>query len=97
MKKRIFLMAAACVLALSACGGGAAETKSAESTQAGDSGAASEGTWEPKSTVSIIVPAGAGGNTDLSARVFAQYAKKLSGTDFVVVNANGAAGSVAAN
>ncbi len=98
MKKRIFLMAAACVLALSACGGGATETKSAESTQAGDSSAvASEGTWEPKSTVSIIVPAGAGGNTDLSARVFAQYAKKLSGTDFVVVNANGAAGSVAAN
>ena len=98
MKKRIFLMAAACVLALSACGGGAAETKSAESTQAGESSAvASEGAWEPKSTVSIIVPAGAGGNTDLSARVFAQYAKKLSGTDFVVVNANGAAGSVAAN
>ena len=83
---------------MSACGGGAAETKSAESTQAGESSAvASEGAWEPKSTVSIIVPAGAGGNTDLSARVFAQYAKKLSGTDFVVVNANGAAGSVAAN
>lgn len=98
MKKRIFLMAAACVLALSACGGGNGDTKTSESTKAGDSSAvASEGTWEPKSTVSIIVPAGAGGNTDLSARVFAQYAKKLSGTDFVVVNANGAAGSVAAN
>ena len=58
MKKRFILMAAACVLALSACGGGAAETKSAESTQAGDSSAVtSDGTWSPKSTVSIIVPA----------------------------------------
>ena len=45
MKKRIFLMATACVLALSACGGGTAETKSAESTQAGENSAvASEGT-----------------------------------------------------
>ena len=53
--------------------------------------------WKPSSTVSIIVPAGAGGNTDLSARVFAQYAKELSGVDFIVVNANGAAGSIAAD
>ena len=53
--------------------------------------------WKPTTTVSIIVPAGAGGNTDLSARVFAQYAKELSGVDFIVVNANGAAGSIAAD
>lgn len=54
-------------------------------------------TWKPEGTVSIVVPAGAGGNTDLSARVFAQYAKKLTGVDFIVVNANGASGSVAAD
>ncbi len=53
--------------------------------------------WKPTTPVSIIVPAGAGGNTDLSARVFAQYAKELSGVDFIVVNANGAAGSIAAD
>lgn len=53
--------------------------------------------WEPSSTVSIIVPAGAGGDTDLTARVFAQYAKEMTGKDFIVVNANGAAGSIAAN
>ena len=53
--------------------------------------------WKPTTTVSIIVPAGAGGNTDLSARVFAQFAKELSGVDFIVVNANGAAGSIAAD
>lgn len=56
-----------------------------------------ETSWKPTTTVSIIVPAGAGGNTDLSARVFAQYAKELSGCDFIVVNANGAAGSIAAD
>ncbi len=58
---------------------------------------AAETAWKPTTTVSIIVPAGAGGNTDLSARVFAQYAKELSGCDFIVVNANGAAGSIAAD
>jgi tripartite-type tricarboxylate transporter receptor subunit TctC len=53
--------------------------------------------WKPTSTVSIVIPAGAGGDTDLTARVFAQYAKELSGVDFIVVNASGAAGSIAAN
>ena len=53
--------------------------------------------WKPTTTVSIIVPAGAGGNTDLSARVFAKHAKDISGVDFIVVNANGAAGSLAAD
>ncbi|MBR3108208.1 MAG: tripartite tricarboxylate transporter substrate binding protein [Clostridia bacterium] len=53
--------------------------------------------WKPTSTVSIIIPAGAGGDTDLTARVFAQYAKELTGVDFIVVNASGAAGSIAAN
>lgn len=53
--------------------------------------------WKPTTTVSIIVPAGAGGNTDLSARVFAKHAKEISGVDFIVVNANGAAGSIAAD
>ena len=53
--------------------------------------------WKPSSTVSIIIPAGAGGDTDLTARVFAQYAKEMTGVDFIVVNASGAAGSIAAN
>lgn len=101
MKKRLLLMAAVCVLAMTACGGTNDKSESADNTASAESGKSavsdSDGDWKPTSTVSIVVPAGAGGNTDLSARVFAQYAKKLSGTDFVVVNANGAAGSVAAN
>ena len=111
MKKKVWsvLLAGAMTLALAGCGGGnaggtaattpAAETTSAETSAAApaEGGAASEGAWAPSTTVSIIVPAGAGGNTDLSARVFAQYASQISGVDFIVVNANGAAGSVAAN
>ena len=53
--------------------------------------------WKPSSTVSIIIPAGAGGDTDLTARVFDQYAKEMTGVDFIVVNARRAAGSIAAN
>ena len=60
-------------------------------------GAVASAEWKPTSTVSIVIPAGAGGDTDLTARVFAQYAKEMTGVDFIVVNASGAAGSIAAN
>lgn len=104
MKKRIAAaaMAAMMGLSLAACGGSSSSdttaAPAAETTQAESSGetAAAEG-WKPSSAVSIVVPAGAGGDTDLTARLFAQYAKELSGVDFVVVNSSGASGSVAAN
>lgn len=73
----------------------AAKEESSEATEAAKEEAASD--WKPEGTVSIVVPAGAGGDTDLSARVFAQLAKEKTGVDFIVVNSNGAAGSVAAN
>ena len=112
MKRKLFVVAAAgsMVLSLAACGGSkTAETTAAPAAEAKTEAASAEesktesavsesgSTWEPTSTVSIVVPAGAGGDTDLTARVFAQYAKEITGTDFIVVNANGAAGSVAAN
>lgn len=106
MKKRIMALALASGLALglTACGGSSATSQDGAGTVSskaeGDTQAAGEAgatDWKPTTTVSIVVPAGAGGNTDLSARVFAEYAKKMTGADFIVVNANGAAGSVAAN
>ncbi len=113
MKKRLLasVLAAGMVLSLAACGGtetaattaAAADTTAAPAGKEEVAGAEAEGEaapasdWAPSTTVSIVVPAGAGGNTDLSARVFAEYAKKMTGADFIVVNANGAAGSVAAN
>ena len=106
-------LACSMVLGLAACGGSsasssapaeepaaeAAEETAEEPAAEGDAAASTEAPtgWAPTGTVSIVVPASAGGNTDLSARVFAQYAKEISGVDFIVVNANGAAGSVAAN
>ena len=107
MKKKILatILAGTMALSLAACGGSetasettaapAADSGSEAAAEGGDAAAASD--WKPEGTVSIVVPAGAGGDTDLSARVFAQYAKELTGVDFIVVNSNGAAGSVAAN
>lgn len=106
MRKRILsvVLAVGMVAGLTACGGDSGTTGAsagsgdANAEAAGEVGtmAQREGGWSPSTTVSIIVPAGAGGNTDLSARVFAEYAKRMTGVDFIVVNANGAAGSVAA-
>jgi tripartite-type tricarboxylate transporter receptor subunit TctC len=89
MKKRNLIISVLCALsiAVAGCGGGAKTEKKS----------ASNGEWKPKGAISLIVPAGAGGDTDLSARVFAKYAKEKTGYDFVVVNAKGAAGSVASN
>lgn len=108
MKRKLLVVAAGTmILSLAGCGGNStAETTAAPATEAKTDAASAEetkaeisgsgSTWEPTSTVSIVVPAGAGGDTDLTARVFAQYAKEITGSDFIVVNANGAAGSVAA-
>jgi len=109
-KAAAIVLACAMVIGLTACGGsgssgGSSETQAGGTVEAGGAAAAGDASgpgeapsgWTPTGTVSIVVPAGAGGNTDLSARVFAQYAKGISGVDFIVVNANGAAGSVAAN
>lgn len=108
MKKRVLstMLAGAMALGLMACGSGAAPAGTAADTSAADTSAADDASapaetavtdWKPSGAVSLVLPAGAGGDTDLSARIFAQYAKEATGVDFVVVNANGASGSVAAN
>lgn len=113
MKRRILatVLAGAMVFSLAACSGSSSSSTASTTAAATEAAGAAGGeaaapaaevetaatSWEPSTTVSIIVPAGAGGNTDLSARVFAQYAKEMTGHDFIVVNANGASGSVAAN
>ena len=93
MKKKLVALVVACsmVLGLAACGGSSSSSSSSESKPAAETAEAGDASGSGDAA------AGAGGNTDLSARVFAQYAKEISGVDFIVVNANGAAGSVAAN
>lgn len=97
ISRRNFLKVAgvgAALLGLTACGGDSSSTTTAGSTAAGST--AADTGWKPTSPVSLILPAGAGGDTDLTARVFTQYAKEITGYDFVVVNASGASGSIAA-
>ena len=95
ISRRDFLKAAGITVAatgLAACGGSSSSTAAPASSGA----AAGPKTWAPTSPVSLILPAGAGGDTDLTARVFTQYAKEITGHDFIVVNASGASGSIAA-
>ena len=101
--KKLLSLVLVCVflLTLAACGGSggsapAADNKAPASDNAPASGFQTTSTWKPTGTVSLILPAGAGGDTDLTCRIFTQYAKQLTGVDFVVVNASGASGSVAA-
>lgn len=97
MKKLIaIILACVLVLSLAACGGSSSTSTSSNSSSSSSSAFQTSSTWAPTGTVSLILPAGAGGDTDLTCRVFTQYAKQLTGVDFVVVNASGASGSVAA-
>jgi tripartite-type tricarboxylate transporter receptor subunit TctC len=56
---------------------------------------AEAGTDWPTRQVTIIVPTGAGGNTDLMARLAAQHLAEKFGQPFVVENKPGAGGAVA--
>lgn len=57
--------------------------------------AAAQAAW-PNGPVQFIVPAGPGGGTDAVARVMAEHLQSTLGAPFVVVNAPGGGGAVAA-
>lgn len=59
------------------------------------SGSASAATDWPTRQVTVVVPTGAGGNTDLMARLAAQHLAEKFGHPFVVENRPGAGGAVA--
>ncbi len=48
----------------------------------------------PTKPVQVIVPAGAGGDTDFNARQFARYFEKITGKPMVVTNVNGGSGTI---
>ncbi len=62
-----------------------------------EASSASSGEWKPARPVSIVVFAGAGGATDLSARGLGKAFEEYFGVPFSVVNMTGGAGGVAAN
>lgn len=47
----------------------------------------------PTKPIEIVVPAGAGGDTDLNTRIMAKYLEKELGTTMVITNVNGAGGT----
>lgn len=62
---------------------------------AGSGTAQSADNW-PNGAVQIVVPFGAGGDTDYNARVLAKYLEPILDTTFPVVNVTGAGGSIGA-
>lgn len=48
----------------------------------------------PTKPVQIIVPAGAGGDTDFNARAMARFFEKITGKSMIVTNVNGGSGSI---
>ena len=101
MKKKLTALALtlSCVMSLAACGGSSTAQTTASADTGASTEAASESTAEatdtnwPTGPVSIIVPASAGGGTDLLARVAAEKLTQKLGQSFVVVNVTGAGGS----
>ena len=98
--KRFLSLLLVCVMlvAMVACGG-AEESKAPESqapesaapapeSQAPES-AAPVGTDWPTKPITVIVPAGAGGDTDLNFRIFAKYLQEELGQTIVVTNIKG--------
>jgi len=53
--------------------------------------------WQSTKTVEIYVPAAAGGNSDLTARIFAERLTNLTGANFLVVNQTEGGGAVCYN
>lgn len=49
----------------------------------------------PSKPVQVIVPAGAGGDTDFNARQMARFFEKIAGKPMVVTNVNGGGGTIA--
>lgn len=48
----------------------------------------------PNKPIQVIVPVGAGGDTDLNARIFAKYLEKELGQSIVIVNLKGGGGTL---
>jgi tripartite-type tricarboxylate transporter receptor subunit TctC len=84
MKKFALSLVAALLVCAHVFASGSSDTASA-------GGAAA---W-PKKTVQIIVPFGAGGDTDFNARILAEKLSKNTGETFVVVNMAGNGGATA--
>ena len=99
MKKLLALLLALCMaLALCACGGNTqpASTQATAESAAPESEALEDTAWTPDGPITLIVPFGAGGQTDLVSRAIAQAVEEVTGWTIVVENMAGSGGMVGA-
>lgn len=99
MKKLLALLLALCmVFALCACGDSAqpASTQATAESAAPESEAPEDTAWTPDGPITLIVPFGAGGQTDLVSRAIAQAVEEVTGWTIVVENMAGSGGMVGA-
>lgn len=94
-KKRIFaaLLTFCLVISLAACGGDKPAPEKQEDTPA-----PSETTvdWPAGKTINVIVPYGAGGDTDFNARIIFEKVQEKLGGNFIIQNITGNSGAVGA-
>ncbi|WP_404457983.1 tripartite tricarboxylate transporter substrate binding protein [Oceanobacillus kapialis] len=80
-------------LVITACNGSNSESTSGSGSEAEADTNASD---YPDKPIQVVVPAGAGGDTDRNTRITAEYLSEELGTDVVVSNVGGAGGTVGA-
>lgn len=89
LRKNLFgTLIVSAALVLGACGGDEAETDN--SASAGEDDPAAD---YPSGPITVVVPAGPGGDTDLNTRIMAQYLEDELDTNIVVSNVAGAGGA----
>ncbi|WP_044022473.1 tripartite tricarboxylate transporter substrate binding protein [Bacillus sp. SG-1] len=104
MKKSInkkgimWVLIIAMTMLLAACGGAQSSQPVKESDSSGKENAETSketaSSSYPDETIKVVVPFGAGGDTDINSRTFAKYVEKELGVSTVVSNVSGAGGSV---
>lgn len=105
MKRTARVLSLLFVLALmlamfAGCGGNsqpskAPESNAPESNAPGSTSPEAENPW-PEKTVNIVVPYGAGGDTDMNARTLAERLTEKTGGTFIVTNISGNGGATGA-
>lgn len=96
MQKKVMLLvisALASVLVMSGCGNQSSSGTAAGNANTEAAAAGGDAEW-PKKNIQIIVPFKAGGDSDFNARAYSQFLQDELGQSVVVVNVEGAGGSV---
>ncbi|MDV2682879.1 tripartite tricarboxylate transporter substrate binding protein [Alkalihalophilus lindianensis] len=87
----------ALIVGCSSEGGSGEASNSTDNGAEGSSAENVEGAVDyPTGPVTVVVPAGAGGDTDINARTFAKYLEQELGQPVVISNVTGAGGTVGA-